>query len=317
MIEFSHKTVLLDESIDALNIRPDGIYVDGTLGGGGHSLEILKRLHGGRLIGIDQDEDAIRATKERLKDFKGSFDVVQSNFENMAQIVKKLGYGHVNGIMLDLGVSSFQIDEASRGFSYMNPDAPLDMRMNRGQELTAETIVNEWPAEELAVLFKEYGEERYAKRISYSIEKERAASRITTTGRLNEIIEGSIPQKALRTGGHPSKRVFMALRIEVNRELDVLKNSIDTMIDMLEDEGRLCIITFHSLEDRIVKQTFRKNENPCICPKDLPVCVCGRRSKGRVVTRHPIIPGEEELERNSRAKSAKLRVFRRVSDKGI
>lgn len=312
MIEFSHETVLLEESIKALNIRPDGIYVDGTLGGGGHSEQILKGLKTGRLIGIDQDKDAIEAASKRLKGYKDRFEAACSNFERMGQIVKALGYDRVNGIMLDLGVSSFQIDEESRGFSYIKEDAALDMRMNREQKLTAEEIINSWPAKELARLFKEYGEERYAKRISDSIEEERNRERITTAGRLNEIISRSIPAKARYSGGHPSKRVFMALRIEVNRELEVLKDSIDMMINLLEDKGRLCIITFHSLEDRIVKQAFRRNENPCICPKELPVCVCGRRSKGRVVTRHPIIPQEEEILRNSRSKSAKLRVFERV-----
>lgn len=294
-----------------LDINPDGIYVDGTLGGGGHSLEICKCLKKGRLIGIDQDEDAIKAARERLKEYEDKVTIVKSNYENMPQILKGLGISKVNGIVLDLGVSSFQLDEKDRGFSYMSSDSMLDMRMDKDEKLTAYDIVNDYSYEELVKILKVYGEERFAQSIAKNICKTRENKKITTTGELNKIIEESIPKKNRLKGGHPSKRTFQALRIEVNRELEVLEKSIGSMIDMLDENGRICIITFHSLEDRIVKNIFKENENPCICPKEFPVCACGRVSKGEVVTRKPILPSDLELKNNSRSRSAKLRCFRR------
>ncbi len=308
-MEFQHKSVLLEETVSSLNIRPDGIYVDGTLGGGGHSLEICKQLSDqGRLIGIDQDDAAIKAATERLKDHKSKVTIVRSNYCNMKQCLKDIGIEKVDGIILDLGVSSYQLDTVERGFTYRE-DAPLDMRMDRRQTYTAKDIVNEYSEMELYRIIRDYGEDRFAKNIAKHIVKARAEKTIETTNELTEIIKNAIPAKVRKTGGHPAKRTFQAIRIELNKELEVLENTLDEMIDLLNEGGHLSIITFHSLEDRIVKSNFRKNENPCICPPEFPVCVCGKKSKGKVVTRKPILPSEKELEENSRSKSAKLRVF--------
>ena len=310
-MEFKHKSVLLDETIESLNIKPNGIYVDGTLGGGGHSYEIAKRLtDGGRLIGIDQDEDAIRAAKERLSEFADRVTIVRDNYCNMPRVLDELGISKVDGILLDIGVSSYQLDEAERGFTYKQ-DAPLDMRMDQRQEMTAKDIVNGYSEEDLYRIIRDYGEDKFAKNIAKHIVQARQIKPVETTFELDEIIKAAIPMKFRATGGHPAKKTFQAIRIELNRELEVLDESIDAMTDLLNDGGRLCIITFHSLEDRIVKTRFRKNENPCTCPPDFPVCVCGKKPKGRVITRKPIVPDEEELEENKRAKSPKQRVFER------
>lgn len=312
IMEFAHKSVLLEETIDNLNIKPDGIYVDGTLGGAGHSEQIVKRLgEGGRLIGIDQDEDAIAAASKRLEPYGDKVTIVRDNYQNFRRILDELNIQKVDGILLDLGVSSYQLDNADRGFTY-RVDAPLDMRMDNRQPKTAKDIVNDYSEAELFRILKDYGEERYAKSIAYHICKYRENKVIETTEELNDIIRGSIPAKARNGQGHPSKQTFQAIRIELNRELDVLRDSIDGMITSLNPGGRLCIITFHSLEDRIVKLAFRKNENPCICPPNFPVCTCGRKPLGKVITRKPIIPGERELEENSRSKSSKLRVFEAI-----
>lgn len=310
---FEHKSVLLMETVDSLNVKPDGIYVDGTLGGGGHAYEVSRRLgENGRLIGIDQDADAIQAASERLAEFSDRVTIVRSNYSDMAGVLSRLGIDHVDGIILDLGVSSFQLDTPERGFTYRSEDAPLDMRMDDRQKLTAKDIVNQYSEMELFRIIRDYGEDRFAKNIAKHIVAERAKKPIETTGDLNAIIKAAIPMKVQVTGGHPSKRTFQALRIELNHELDVLQDNLDTMIDLLNPSGRICIITFHSLEDRIVKSNFKKNENPCTCPSNFPVCVCGNKSKGHVVTRKPILPSEEELEVNKRSKSAKLRVFERI-----
>ena len=313
-MEFKHYSVMLNETIEQLNIRPDGIYVDGTLGGAGHSLEICKRLTTGRLIGIDQDADAIAAASERLKDYKDKVTIVRSNYAQMKEVLHDLGIDKVDGILLDLGVSSFQLDTPERGFTYRSEDAPLDMRMDDRQTLTAKDIVNEYSEMDLFRIIRDYGEDRFAKNIAKHIVSARAVKPIETTGELNAIIKGAIPMKVQVTGGHPSKRTYQAIRIELNRELDVLRDNLDDMIELLDDGGRICIITFHSLEDRIVKSSFKKNENPCTCPSNFPVCVCGNKSKGHVVTKKPILPSEKELEENSRSKSAKLRVFERATD---
>ena len=311
-MEFNHKSVLLQETIENLNIKPDGIYVDGTLGGAGHSYEIAKRLSDkGRLIGIDQDADAIAAATERLAEYKDRVTIIRSNYAAMKSELQKIGITQVDGILLDLGVSSFQLDTPGRGFTYREEDAPLDMRMDQRQSKTARDIVNGYSEQELYRIIRDFGEDRFAKNIAKHIVKERQKKEIETTGELTEIIRASIPMKVQATGGHPAKRTFQAIRIELNRELEVLQDNLDEMIDLLADDGRFCIITFHSLEDRIVKTSFRKNENPCTCPKEFPVCVCGNVSKGKVITRKPILPSEEELEENKRAKSAKLRVFER------
>uniref|UniRef100_UPI003FEE5482 16S rRNA (cytosine(1402)-N(4))-methyltransferase RsmH n=1 Tax=Lachnospira sp. TaxID=2049031 RepID=UPI003FEE5482 len=311
-MEFKHKSVLLYETVDQLNIKPDGIYVDGTLGGGGHSYEIASRLSDkGRLIGIDQDEDAIKAASERLKPFMDRVTIVRNNYCNMDKVLDELSIDKVDGIMLDLGVSSYQLDTAERGFTY-NVDAKLDMRMDQRQEVTARDIVNDYSEYDLYRIIRDYGEDRFAKNIAKHIVAARQKKPIETTFELNEIIKAAIPMKVRATGGHPSKRTYQAIRIELNRELEVLENSIDMMIDRLNKGGRLCIITFHSLEDRIVKVRYKNNENPCTCPPSFPTCVCGRKSKGKVITRKPIIPSEEELEENSRSKSSKLRVFERA-----
>lgn len=313
-MEFKHYSVMLNETIEQLNIRPDGIYVDGTLGGAGHSLEICKRLTTGRLIGIDQDADAIAAASERLKDYKDKVTIVRSNYARMKEVLHDLGIDKVDGILLDLGVSSFQLDTPERGFTYRSEDAPLDMRMDDRQTLTAKDIVNEYSEMDLFRIIRDYGEDRFAKNIAKHIVSARAVKPIETTGELNAIIKGAIPMKVQVTGGHPSKRTYQAIRIELNHELDVLRDNLDDMIELLDDGGRICIITFHSLEDRIVKSSFKKNENPCTCPSNFPVCVCGNKSKGHVVTKKPILPSEKELEENSRSKSAKLRVFERATD---
>lgn len=313
-MEFKHYSVMLNETIEQLNIRPDGIYVDGTLGGAGHSLEICKRLTTGRLIGIDQDADAIAAASERLKDYKDKVTIVRSNYAQMKEVLHDLGIDKVDGILLDLGVSSFQLDTPERGFTYRSEDAPLDMRMDDRQTLTAKDIVNEYSEMDMFRIIRDYGEDRFAKNIAKHIVSARAVKPIETTGELNAIIKGAIPMKVQVTGGHPSKRTYQAIRIELNHELDVLRDNLDDMIELLDDGGRICIITFHSLEDRIVKSSFKKNENPCTCPSNFPVCVCGNKSKGHVVTRKPILPSEKELEENSRSKSAKLRVFERATD---
>jgi 16S rRNA (cytosine1402-N4)-methyltransferase len=308
-MEFKHTSVLLEETIDNLHIKPEGIYVDGTLGGGGHSYQIAARLDkGGRLIGIDQDGDAIRAAAERLEPFADRVTLVRNNYCNMREVLKQLAIEKVDGIVLDLGVSSFQLDNAERGFSYKY-DTPLDMRMDQRQSLSARDIVNDYTEMELFRIIKDYGEEQFAKNIAKHIVMARKDKPVETTGELNDIIKAAIPAKMRATGGHPSKRTFQAIRIECNRELEVLRDSLDDMIELLNPGGRICIITFHSLEDRIVKSAFRKNENPCTCPPDFPVCVCGQVSKGRVVSRKPILPSEAELAVNTRSKSAKLRVF--------
>ena len=309
---FEHKSVLLYETVEGLNIKPDGIYVDGTLGGGGHAYEVASRLgENGSIIGIDQDEAAINAASARLKDFGEKVTIVRSNYCEMKSRLKELGIDKVDGIVLDLGVSSYQLDTAERGFSYRE-DAPLDMRMDQRQEMTARDIVNDYSERELYRVIRDYGEDKFAKNIAKHIVAEREKHPIETTGQLTEIIRQSIPMKFQKKSGHPAKRTFQAIRIELNRELDVLRETLDDMIELLNPGGRLCIITFHSLEDRIVKSAFKKNEDPCTCPKDFPVCVCGNKSKGSIVTRKPILPSEEELEYNSRSKSAKLRIFERV-----
>lgn len=310
-MEFKHRSVLLEETVNGLNIKPDGIYVDGTLGGGGHAYEICRRLgNKGSIVGIDQDEAAIEAAGIRLKDFGEKVTIVRSNYCEMKSVLQGLGIDKVDGIVLDLGVSSYQLDTAERGFSYLE-DAPLDMRMDRRQTMTARDIVNDYSEKDLYRVIRDYGEDKFAKNIAKHIVIEREKRSIETTGQLTEIIRGAIPMKFQKKSGHPAKRTFQAIRIELNRELDVLKNSLDEMIDLLNPGGRLCIITFHSLEDRIVKSAFKKNEDPCTCPKDFPVCVCGKVSKGSILTRKPILPSEEELEENSRSKSAKLRIFER------
>ena len=309
---FQHYSVLLNETIAQLDIKENGIYVDGTLGGGGHASAVLQRLgETGRLIGIDQDAAAIEAAGERLAPFGDKVTIVRSNYSAMPQVLADLGIHGVDGIVLDLGVSSYQLDTVERGFTYRE-DVPLDMRMDQRQSLTARDIVNEYSEMELFHIIRDYGEEKFAKNIAKHIVNKRKESPIETTGQLIEVIKGAIPMKVRAVGGHPAKKTFQAIRIECNRELDVLKDSIDAMIDLLNPGGRLCIITFHSLEDRIVKRAFKKNENPCTCPPNFPVCVCGNVSKGKQLTRKPIIPGEEELEYNKRAKSSKLRVFERA-----
>ena len=309
---FEHKSVLLEETVDSLNIKPDGIYVDGTLGGGGHAFEVCSRLgEKGRLIGIDQDADAIRAASERLSVFGDRVTVVRNNYVNIAEVLASLGIDKVDGIYLDLGVSSYQLDTAERGFTYREEDAPLDMRMDQRGSETAADIVNTYSESELYRIIRDYGEDRFAKNIAKHIVKRRQEKPFETAGELAETIRAAIPARVRATGGHPAKRTFQAIRIELNHELDVLENSIDRMIDFLNPGGRLSIITFHSLEDRIVKNRFRINENPCTCPPEFPVCMCGKKSKGRVITRKPIVPTEKELEENKRSKSSKLRVFER------
>ena len=306
-MEFKHFSVMLKETIEQLNIKPDGIYVDGTLGGGGHAYQVCSHLTGGRFVGIDQDEAAIIAAGERLATFGDKVTILRNNYCNVKAALQELGIMAVDGIVLDLGVSSYQLDTEDRGFSYRY-DAPLDMRMDRRQALTARTIVNQYSELELYRIIRDYGEDQFAKNIAKHIVRERAVKPIDTTFQLNEIIKAAIPAK-MRQNGHPSKQTFQAIRIACNRELEVLKNSLEDMISLLHPGGRLCIITFHSLEDRIVKTAFKNAENPCTCPPEFPVCVCGRKPLGRVITRKPILPGADELTLNSRSKSAKLRVF--------
>ena len=310
-MEFKHTSVLLEETIEGLNIRPDGIYIDGTLGGGGHTFEICKRLTSGRVIGIDQDEAAIQAAGERLKAFEDKVTIVRSNYSDLKSIFEQQHIQKADGIILDLGVSSYQLDNAERGFSYQS-DSLLDMRMDRRQTLTAREIVNGYSEMELYRIIRDYGEDQFAKNIAKHIVQARKEKSIETTGQLNEVIKAAIPAKIRAVGGHPSKRTFQAIRIECNRELEVLKDSLEDMIELLSPQGRLCIITFHSLEDSIVKTMFRRNENPCICPPHFPACVCGLQARGRVITRKPILPSEEEIQENSRSKSAKLRIFERT-----
>ena len=315
-MEFVHKSIMLEEVIESLAIKPNGIYVDGTLGGAGHSSEIVKRLgEDGRLIGIDQDGEAIEAATKRLKPYKDKVTIVRSNYAQMKEVLRDLGIHKVDGILLDLGVSSYQLDNAERGFTYRE-DVPLDMRMDQRQTKTAKDIVNDYSEMELYHIIRNYGEDKIAKNIAKHIVQARQKAPIETTGQLIEVIKAAIPKKVRATGGHPAKKTFQAIRIELNHELDVLKNNLEDMIDLLNDEGRIAIITFHSLEDRIVKNIFRTSERPCICPPEFPVCVCGRVSKGKVITRKPIVPGKEELEENSRSKSAKLRVFERRITEG-
>ena len=310
---FEHKSVLLYEAIDSLNVKPDGIYVDGTLGGGGHALEVCRRLgEYGRLIGIDQDADAIAAASERLRDYEDRVTIVRSNYEEIQSVLKDLGIEKADGIYLDLGVSSYQLDTPERGFTYREEDAPLDMRMDQRNTRTAADIVNTYSEFDLYRIIRDYGEDKFAKNIAKHIVRARETKRIETTGELTEIIKEAVPAKVRAVGGHPSKKTFQAIRIELNQELEVLNNSIDTMLDLLNPGGRLAVITFHSLEDRIVKIRFRNNENPCTCPPDFPVCVCGKVSKGRVITRKPVVPSEEEINGNKRSKSSKLRVFERI-----
>ena len=305
---FKHYSVLLTETIENLNIRPDGIYVDGTLGGGGHALEVVKQLSGqGRFYGIDQDDAAITAAGERLSAYQDKITLIRSNYCHMQTVLNERGVEKVDGIVLDLGVSSYQLDTEERGFSYRF-DTELDMRMDRRQSLTAKDIVNGYPEMELFRIIRDYGEDQFAKNIAKHIVKAREEKTIETTGELNEIIKAAIPAK-MRQNGHPSKKTFQAIRIECNRELEVLRDSLDSMMEMLNPGGRLCIITFHSLEDRIVKSAFKKQENPCTCPPEFPVCVCGKKPLGKAITKKPILPSAKELDENSRSKSAKLRVF--------
>lgn len=306
---FQHVSVLLEEVVEGLQIKPDGIYVDGTLGGAGHASAVCSRLgKSGRLIGIDQDADAIVAATERLSSYGNLARIIRSNYSDMVSVLRQEQIASVDGILLDLGVSSFQLDTSERGFSY-RMDAPLDMRMDDRQELTAEMVVNEYSEMELFHVIRRYGEDKFAKNIARHIVAEREKEPIRSTGKLAEVISRAIPMKIKKQGGHPAKRTFQAIRIEVNRELEVLEQTLNDMIDLLNPGGRLCIITFHSLEDRIVKNTFRNAENPCTCPPDFPVCVCGNCSRGRVITRKPVLPTEREKEENPRSKSAKLRIF--------
>ena len=307
-MEFNHFSVLLEETITGLKVKPEGIYVDGTLGGGGHAYQVCKRLTTGRFIGIDQDEDAIRAAGRRLEEFSPKVTIIRSNYCRMKEVLKEAGVEAVDGIVLDLGVSSFQLDTVERGFSYRF-DTKLDMRMDNRQSLTAREIVNEYSEKELYRIIRDYGEDQFAKNIAKHMVKAREIQPVETTFQLNEIIKAAIPAKMRKTGGHPSKKTFQAIRIECNHELEVLRDTLEDMIELLNPGGRLCIITFHSLEDRLVKNAFKKAENPCICPSHFPVCVCGNKPKGKVVTRKPILPSEKELGENSRSKSAKLRVF--------
>ena len=308
-VEFRHCSVLLEETVEQLHVKPGGLYADGTLGGGGHAFEVCRRLDGGHFYGIDQDGDAIRAAGERLAPFGGRGTIIRENYCNMTAALGDLGVDGVDGILLDLGVSSYQLDSGERGFSYRF-DAPLDMRMDRRRTLTARDIVNGYPEGELYRIIRDYGEERFAANIARNIVRARGSAPIETTFALNEVIKSAVPAR-MRRDGHPSKQTFQAIRIECNRELEVLRESLQKLIDMLNPGGRLCVITFHSLEDRIVKSLFKNNESPCTCPPDFPVCVCGKIPKGRVVTKKAILPSEQELLENSRSKSAKLRVFER------
>lgn len=313
-MEFKHTSVLLDECIDNLNIKPDGIYVDGTMGGAGHSSHIADRLSdNGRLIAIDQDKDAIATGTKRLAVYGDRVTIVRSNYSCMKDIVKSLNIDGVDGILLDLGVSSYQLDNPDRGFTYREEDAPLDMRMDDRMEMTAKDIVNGYTEEELRRVIKNYGEDKYAAGIARAIVRQRERKTIETAGELTALIRQAYPAKELRKPGHPAKKTFQAIRIELNGELKVLEENLRDMVSLLNDRGRICVITFHSLEDKIVKNIFRECENPCTCPPDFPVCVCGKKSLGRVITRKPIIPSDEELEYNKRSQSAKLRIFEKIS----
>ena len=310
-MEFIHQSVLLDETIEYVNVKPDGIYVDGTLGGGGHAFEVCKRLgEHGHFVGIDQDAAAIEAAGKRLAPFKDKVDIVRSNYKDMKRVLQDLGIQKVDGIVLDLGVSSYQLDNAERGFTYRE-DVPLDMRMDQRQSKTARDIINEYSEMELFHMIRDYGEDKFAKNIAKHIVMERDKHPIETTGQLIAVIDRAIPAKIRAKSGHPAKKTFQAIRIELNHELEVLNDSLDTMIDLLNEGGRICIITFHSLEDRIVKTIYKRNENPCICPPSFPVCTCGRKPKGKVITRKPVVPQAEEINNNKRSKSSKLRVFER------
>lgn len=313
-VEFKHVSIMLDEVIENLDIKSNGIYVDGTLGGGGHAYHVCEKLGpGGHFIGIDQDEAAIEAGQKRLEKFGDMVTVVRSNYCHMKDLLWQMEIDKVDGILLDLGVSSYQFDNAARGFSYRE-DAPLDMRMDQRQEMTARDIVNGYSETELYRIIRDYGEDKFAKNIARHICMAREKKPIETTFELTDVIKAAIPMKFRATGGHPAKKTFQAIRIELNQELTVLKDSLNDMIDLLNEDGRICIITFHSLEDRIVKNIFRKNENPCECPPGFPVCMCGKKSKGRVITRKPVIPSMKEQEENPRSKSAKLRVFMKKTE---
>lgn len=310
--EFNHTSVLLEETIEVLRIKPDGTYLDGTLGGGGHAYEVCRRLGDkGRFYGIDQNEAAIKAAGKRLEEFGDKVTIIRNNYCNAREALKEKGVSHVDGIVLDLGVSSYQLDTVERGFTYKY-DTPLDMRMDQRQKLTARDIVNGYDEQSLYRVIRDYGEDQFAKNIAKHIVQARAEKTIETTFELNEIIKAAIPAKMRASGGHPSKRTFQAIRIECNHELDVLKGSLEDFVNMLNPQGRLCIITFHSLEDRIVKNFFREMENPCTCPPEFPVCVCGKIPYGKMAPRKPILPSEEEMEVNTRSKSAKLRVFEHI-----
>ncbi|CDF57824.1 16S rRNA (cytosine(1402)-N(4))-methyltransferase RsmH [Thermobrachium celere] len=309
-MEFKHVSIMLNECIEGLNIKPNGIYIDGTLGGAGHSSEIVKRLKDGMLIGIDQDKDALKASMERLKGYD-NVKFVHNNFANIKDVLLDLGIEGVDGILLDLGVSSYQLDTPERGFSYMH-DAKLDMRMNRDSDITAYDVVNFYTKERLTEIIKEYGEEKWASRIADFIVKQRAVKPIETTYELVDVIKAAIPASARREGPHPAKRTFQAIRIEVNREIEILEKAINDCLDVLNPEGRLCVITFHSLEDRIVKNVFKYRQNPCTCPPSFPVCVCGKKPDVEVITKKPIVPSQEELELNPRSRSAKLRIAKKI-----
>ena len=311
-MEFRHASVLLKETIEALKIKPEGIYLDGTLGGGGHAYEVCKRLgETGSFYGIDQDEAAIEAAGKRLEEFGEKVTIIRNNYCNAQEVLRENGTEHVDGIVLDLGVSSYQLDTVERGFTYKY-DTPLDMRMDQRQKLTARDIVNDYDEQALYRIIRDYGEDQFARNIAKHIVQARTEKPIETTFELNEVIRAAIPAKMRAVGGHPSKRTFQAIRIECNHELDVLRNSLQGFLDLLNPQGRLCIITFHSLEDRIVKNFFREMENPCTCPPEFPVCVCGKIPYGKVISRKPVLPSQEEMEGNPRSKSAKLRVFERI-----
>ncbi len=310
-MEFKHKSVLLKETMEYLNIKPDGVYVDGTLGGGGHAYEVCRRLSDkGRFVGIDQDEDAIKAATRRLSEFEDKTQIVRSNYCEMQEVLAEAGIAGVDGIVLDLGVSSYQLDDPARGFTY-RVDAPLDMRMDKRRGFTAKDLLDTYSEQELCRIIRDYGEDKFAKNIAKHIVQAREEKEIETTGELTDIIKAAIPARVRMGGGHPAKRTFQAIRIELNQELQVLEDSLEDMIHLLNPGGRICIITFHSLEDRIVKNIYKKSENPCTCPSDFPVCICGKRPLGKVVTKRPVVPTEEEIEYNPRSKSAKLRVFER------
>ena len=313
ILEFKHKPVMLEECIKGLNIKPEGIYIDGTIGGAGHSKEIAKRLNNkGMLIGIDRDEEALKAAKNNLSEYK-NVKYIHGNHDNIKEILEKEGIEKVDGILLDLGVSSYQLDEKNRGFSYLGENK-LDMRMDKTQKLTAKNVINEYPEEKLANIIYEYGEERFSRQIAKNICIARKNKEIETTKELVEIIEKSIP-KSKQKDGHPAKRTFQAIRIEVNDEIKPLYKTILDCIEMLQEQGRLCVITFHSLEDRAVKKAMIEAKGKCTCPPDLPYCVCGAKSLGKIITKKPILPSKEEMEENSRSKSAKLRIFEKIENK--